>query len=99
VKIFCSGGMIPEWISSLIEAGADAFWVGCYISDARPIDMLMELNMVGGEPVAKRGRTTRTCVNNPPQAMRILSYHKIMLRHGCGISAGDIDYSEKAKRA
>ena len=56
VKIFCSGGMNPERMPALIEAGADAFGVGSYISDARPIDMTMDLKMIGGKPVAKRGR-------------------------------------------
>ena len=57
VKIFVSGGMNPERIPPLAEAGADAFGVGSYISDARPVDMTMDLKMIDGKPVAKRGRT------------------------------------------
>ncbi|MDN5345514.1 MAG: nicotinate phosphoribosyltransferase [Clostridia bacterium] len=56
VRIFVSGGLTPERIRTLIEAGADAFGVGSYISAAAPIDMTMDLKEVDGRPVAKRGR-------------------------------------------
>ena len=56
VKIFVSGGITPERIPPLVAAGADAFGVGSYISDAAPIDMTLDLKMVDGKPVAKRGR-------------------------------------------
>lgn len=56
VKIFVSGGLTPERIKELAEAGADAFGVGSYISGASPIDMTLDLKVVGGLPVAKRGR-------------------------------------------
>lgn len=56
VKIFVSGGLDPDRIRALSEAGADAFGVGSYISRARPIDMTMDLKVVNGRPVAKRGR-------------------------------------------
>ncbi len=56
VKIFVSGGLDPERIRLLGEAGADAFGVGSYISRARPIDMTMDLKVVDGRPIAKRGR-------------------------------------------
>lgn len=56
VKIFVSGGLTPERIRELSEAGADAFGVGSYISGASPIDMTMDIKMVEGKPVAKRGR-------------------------------------------
>ncbi len=57
VKIFVSGGITPERIPALIEAGADAFGVGSYVSSAPPIDMTMDLREVNGKPLAKRGRT------------------------------------------
>ncbi len=57
VRIFVSGGITPERIPALVEAGADAFGVGSYISAAPPIDMTMDLREVGGKPLAKRGRT------------------------------------------
>lgn len=57
VKIFVSGGITPERIPALIEAGADAFGVGSYVSSAPPIDMTMDLREVDGKPRAKRGRT------------------------------------------
>lgn len=56
VKIFVSGGLNPEKIRALSEAGADAFGVGSYISSARPIEMTMDLKEVRGIPLAKRGR-------------------------------------------
>ncbi len=56
VKIFVSGGLSPERIKLLSDAGADAFGVGSFISGASPIDMTLDLKMVDGKPVAKRGR-------------------------------------------
>jgi len=56
VKIFVSGGLNPEKIRNLEEAGADAFGVGSYIAAAPPIDMTMDLKEVNGRPIAKRGR-------------------------------------------
>jgi len=56
VKIFVSGGINPGRMPALVEAGADAFGVGSYISGAKPIDMTMDLVEVAGKPRAKRGR-------------------------------------------
>ena len=56
VRIFVSGGLTPERIRLLKEAGADAFGVGSHISAASPIDMTMDIKEVAGRPVAKRGR-------------------------------------------
>ncbi|NPV70942.1 MAG: nicotinate phosphoribosyltransferase [Firmicutes bacterium] len=56
VKIFVSGGVTPERMSVLAEAGADAFGIGSYISGAKPIDMTMDLKEINGRPIAKRGR-------------------------------------------
>jgi len=56
VKIVVSGGLRPETIRSLSEAGADVFGVGSYIAHATPRDMTMDIKMVDGEPIAKRGR-------------------------------------------
>lgn len=56
VSIFVSGGLTPEKISLLKEAGADAFGVGSYISGASPIDMTMDIKEVNDHPIAKRGR-------------------------------------------
>ncbi len=56
VKIFISGGLTPERIRLLSAAGADAFGVGSYISGASPIDFTMDLKVVDGRPIAKRGR-------------------------------------------
>ncbi len=56
VKIIVSGGLYPEKISELADAGVDAFGVGSFISDAKPIDMTMDIKEVNGRPIAKRGR-------------------------------------------
>lgn len=64
VKIIVSGGLTPEKIKILSEAGADAFGVGSYISAASPIDMTMDIKEVDGKPVAKRGRIPGL-INNP----------------------------------
>lgn len=56
VLIFVSGGLRPEKIKILSEAGADSFGVGSYISAASPIDMTMDIKEVAGKAVAKRGR-------------------------------------------
>jgi nicotinate phosphoribosyltransferase len=56
VKIFVSGGLSPERIRLLKEAGAHAFGVGSYISAASPIEMTMDLKEIEGRPIAKRGR-------------------------------------------
>jgi nicotinate phosphoribosyltransferase len=56
VQIFVSGGITPDRVPALIEAGADAFGVGSYISSAPPNDMTMDLREVNGKPLAKRGR-------------------------------------------
>lgn len=56
VQVLVSGGLTPERITQLIEAGASAFGVGSYISQAPPIDMTLDLKEVNGKPIAKRGR-------------------------------------------
>ncbi|NMB02818.1 MAG: nicotinate phosphoribosyltransferase [Firmicutes bacterium] len=56
IKIFVSGGLDPERIQILSEAGADAFGVGSFISGSPAIDMTMDIKMINGQAVAKRGR-------------------------------------------
>lgn len=56
VKIFVSGGLTPERIAVLAQAGADAFGVGSYISRAPAIDMTLDLKEIRGRAAAKRGR-------------------------------------------
>ncbi len=56
VKIVVSGGLNPERIKLLSQAGADIFGVGSYIAHAIPMDMTMDLKEVNGKPIAKRGR-------------------------------------------
>lgn len=56
VKVLVSGGLTPERIRELAEAGADSFGVGSYISAARPIDMTLDIKEIRGKALAKRGR-------------------------------------------
>lgn len=56
VRIFVSGGLNPERIRLLSQAQVDGFGVGSYISHASPRDMTMDLKVVDGKPIAKRGR-------------------------------------------
>lgn len=56
VQIFVSGGLDPERIRALSQAQVDGFGVGSYIAHASPHDMTMDIKMIDGKPVAKRGR-------------------------------------------
>ncbi|MCY0880623.1 MAG: nicotinate phosphoribosyltransferase, partial [Firmicutes bacterium] len=56
VGIFVSGGLTPERVALLKEAGVTGFGVGSYIAAAPPLDMTMDLKEVNGRPIAKRGR-------------------------------------------
>jgi len=56
VDVIVSGGINPERIRVLSEAGAAAFGVGSYIAHAAPRDMTMDIKVVENRPLAKRGR-------------------------------------------
>ena len=56
VKIVVSGGLDPDRIRLLVDAGADVFGVGSFISHAEPIDMTMDIKEIEGANIAKRGR-------------------------------------------
>lgn len=56
VRIFVSGGLDPNKLTILKDAGADSFGVGSYISGAPAIDMTMDIKEINGRPIAKRGR-------------------------------------------
>lgn len=56
VKIVATGGLTPDRIGPLVDAGADTFGVGSYICHGAPIDMTLDLKVVNGKPIAKRGR-------------------------------------------
>jgi len=56
VQIVVSGGLNPDRIPRLVEAGADAFGVGSYIARAPAIDMTLDLKEIKGQAIAKRGR-------------------------------------------
>jgi len=56
VKIFVSGGLNEEKVKVLSEAGADAFGVGTYVSNAPTIDFAMDIVEIDGKICAKRGK-------------------------------------------
>ena len=56
VKIFVSGGLNEKKIRVLSEAGADAFGVGTYVSNAPTIDFAMDIVETDGKICAKRGK-------------------------------------------
>lgn len=56
VGIFVSGGITPDRVEALKAAGVSGFGIGSYIASAPPLDMTMDLKVVNGQPVAKRGR-------------------------------------------
>ncbi len=56
VRIFVSGGLDPDRIRLLAQSQVDGFGVGSYIAHAPSRDMTMDIKVVNGQPVAKRGR-------------------------------------------
>jgi len=56
VKIFVSGGLNEESVKELSEAGAEAFGVGTFISNAPTVDFAMDIVEVEGKLAAKRGK-------------------------------------------
>ncbi|HKM40092.1 MAG TPA: nicotinate phosphoribosyltransferase [bacterium] len=70
VDILVSGGLTPNRITELKAAGAAAFGVGSYVTAAPPIDMTMDLKVVGGVPIAKRGRIPG--ITDNPKLKRLL---------------------------
>ncbi|GHV46060.1 nicotinate phosphoribosyltransferase [Synergistales bacterium] len=69
VKIVATGGLTPDRIRALAEAGADVFGVGSYIAHATPIDTTMDIKEIEGRPIAKRGRLPGILAN--PRLVRI----------------------------
>ncbi|MGI6442548.1 MAG: nicotinate phosphoribosyltransferase [Synergistaceae bacterium] len=70
VKVIATGGLSPERIKLLKEAGAEVFGVGSYIAHAVNRDMTMDIKMVDGNPIAKRGRLPGIIPN--PRLKRVL---------------------------
>lgn len=71
VKIIISGGLSPERIRFVLDAGApvDTFGVGSFISGAAPIDFTGDLKEIDGKSVAKRGRIPGISAN--PQLKKV----------------------------
>jgi nicotinate phosphoribosyltransferase len=70
VQIIATGGLTPERIKILNDAGADVYGVGSYITQGTPRDMTMDIKMVNGKPLAKRGRLPGIVPN--PKLERVL---------------------------
>lgn len=56
VKIFVSGGLNEQSVRELSEAGADAFGVGTFVSNAPTVDFAMDIVEIDGKLCAKRGK-------------------------------------------
>ncbi len=56
VQVIATGGLTPDRIKIMNEAGANVYGVGSYITHGTPRDMTMDIKMVDGKPIAKRGR-------------------------------------------
>ncbi len=56
VEIFVSGGLDEEAVTRLCDAGADAFGVGTYVSNAPTINFAMDIVEVDDKLCAKRGK-------------------------------------------
>ena len=70
VQVIATGGLTPERIKVMNEAGASVYGVGSYITQGTPRDMTMDIKMVDGKPVAKRGRLPGIVPN--PRLERVL---------------------------
>ena len=70
VQIIATGGLTPERIKVMNEAGADVYGVGSYITNGAQRDMTMDIKMVNGRPIAKRGRLPGIIPN--PKLKRVL---------------------------
>ena len=70
VRIIATGGLTPDRIRLMNEAGADVYGVGSYITSGAQRDMTMDIKMIDGRPVAKRGRLPGLIPN--PRLKRVL---------------------------
>lgn len=70
VQVIATGGLTPERIKVMNEAGASVYGVGSYITQGTPRDMTMDIKIVDGKPVAKRGRLPGIVPN--PRLERVL---------------------------
>lgn len=70
VQVIATGGLTPERIKIMNEAGAGVYGVGSYITHATQRDMTMDIKMVDGRPIAKRGRLPGIVPN--PKLERVL---------------------------
>ena len=70
VQVIATGGLTPERIKMMNDAGASVYGVGSYITHGTSRDMTMDLKMIDGRPIAKRGRLPGIIDN--PRLERVL---------------------------
>lgn len=70
VQVIATGGITPDRIRLMNEAGANVYGVGSYITHGASRDMTMDIKMVDGRPLAKRGRLPGIVPN--PKLERVL---------------------------
>ena len=70
VQVIATGGLTPERIKMMNDAGASVYGVGSYITHGTSRDMTMDLKMIDGRPIAKRGRLPGMIEN--PRLERVL---------------------------
>ena len=56
VKIMVSGGLTPQDIVVLRNAGADSFGVGTSIASGKTVDFSMDIVEIAGKPITKKGK-------------------------------------------
>lgn len=56
VKIMVSGGLTPQDIVVLRQAGADSFGVGTSIASGKTVDFSMDIVEIAGKPITKKGK-------------------------------------------
>ena len=68
--MIATGGLTLERIKMMNDAGASVYGVGSYITHGKSRDMTMDLKMIDGRPIAKRGRLPGIIDN--PRLERVL---------------------------
>jgi len=58
VKIFVSGGIKEKDLKELIDAGAEGFGIGTWVSNAPSIDFALDIVEVEGKAFSKRGKAS-----------------------------------------
>lgn len=76
VGVFATGGISPDRVPELKEAGVTGFGIGSYIAGAPPLDMTMDLKEINARPVAKRGRIPGI-TKDDRLTMKVMNFHSL----------------------